>query len=722
MSTPLQPIIEELVGKIAMELVFAEPGKDAGLLPINSLLSEIEDACNASPPPDEVRQAVGLARGWVDAMLDTGAFTIDHLKRFNLWMTWMQDTAVALKQGRPVPPMPAWLSTSVGDGPEGSKVSPPVAQPAPVASQRSTAQPAPPPATMDVNEEPLVLNMEGNADLIREFLDESHEHLQQIELAVLALEENPDDKDNLNSIFRAFHTLKGGSGFLNLTPINKLAHELESLLDLARQGRLAAYGDLIDLILAGADVLKQFVAQIEERMASQNTTDPILLPTRDLVSRVRAAVDGKPSATTTRPAPSSTGGAGAAAPAASGETVAAVSDVHRSVVGFVKVDTIKLDNLIDLVGELVIAQSLVNQDDHVRSIQSQQLARNLAHLNRILNDLQRNAMSLRMVPIRSTFQKMHRLVRDLANKADKQVELRMSGDETELDRNIIEEINDPLVHMIRNSVDHGIERPESRVARGKPSKGTVQLRAFHQGGSVVIEIEDDGNGLDKDRILAKARAQGLVTEGQELTEKEIFDLIFAPGFSTAEKVTDISGRGVGMDVVRRNIDKLRGKIEIRSIPGKGSVFSIFLPLTLAIIDGLIVSVGGERFILPTLSVRESFRPHPGMISTLHERGEMVNVRGKLSPLLRLHEHFDIKPETTDPTQSIVIVVESNAEQRCLMVDRLLGKQEVVIKGLGDTFKQSRTLAGAAILGDGRVGLILDVNALVRLGGSNHARN
>jgi two-component system chemotaxis sensor kinase CheA len=268
--------------------------------------------------------------------------------------------------------------------------------------------------------------------------------------------------------------------------------------------------------------------------------------------------------------------------------------------------------------------------------------------------------------------------------------------------------------MVRNSVDHGVERPDVRLARGKSAHGTIQLRACHQGGSIVIQIEDDGGGLNKERILAKAIQQGLIPADAQLPEGEIYKLIFQPGFSTAEKVTSISGRGVGMDVVRRNIDKLRGRIEITSTLGVGSCFTIYLPLTLAIIDGLLISVGRERYILPTLSVRESFRPTPQMLSSLNESSEMVLVRGKLIPLLRLADHFEVPDAVSNPMEGLVVVVESNGQARCLLVDHLLGKQEVVIKSLGETFKHARSLAGAAILGDGKVGLILNVDSLVRL--------
>ena len=387
-----------------------------------------------------------------------------------------------------------------------------------------------------------------------------------------------------------------------------------------------------------------------------------------------------------------------------------------------KVDTGKLDQLIDLVGELVIAQSQTVQDKSLLQSGGQTLGRNLALLGRISSDLQRTAMALRMVPIRATFQKMTRLVRDLAAKAGKQVELELNGEGTELDRNLIEQISDPLVHMIRNAVDHGIESPQERLMRGKPVQGRIKLCAHHRGGNIVIEISDDGAGLDRARILAKGRAAGLIPADAQPSEQEIFNLIFAPGFSTAERVTDISGRGVGMDVVRRNIAKLHGRIELKSEPGAGSTFAIHLPLTLAIIDGLIFGIAGERFILPALCVRESFRPKPEMITTVLNRGETVCVRGKFSPLVRLGHRFGLQPQHTDPTQGIIIVVESDHQRYCLLVDRLLGKQEVVIKGLDDTLKRNRALAGATILGDGQVGLILDVNGLFGPGDASPVHN
>jgi two-component system chemotaxis sensor kinase CheA len=691
-SKSSQTTLLELADKIALELVFAEPGKDTGLLPINSLLGEIETQCASDPDLDCLRQAAGLARQYVDAAFDAGALDSDLISRLGAWSCWVREALAAGEAGRPVPPLPEKL-----------------------AAPRPPAAPVSPQCPAARGEEAIRLEIAGNAEVIREFVEEAQEHLHRIELDALALEDGPSATDTLHSLFRSFHTLKGGSGFLNLLPMNRLAHELETLLDLARQRKLSVEKELIDLILAGRDALRQFVAEIDRRLKGQGLEDPILVPTRALLERVQT-LQRKPAAAVS-PSPET---AGPSVPRA--DQTAPGPDAAQGAVGYVKVDTVKLDNLIDLVGELVIAQSQVAQDAREASARDQQLSRNLLHLGRITNDLQHIAMSLRMVPIRTTFQKMNRLVRDVAAKAGKNVELRMSGEDTELDRNLIEQINDPLIHMIRNAVDHGVEKPETREARGKPARGLIHLRAFHQGGNVVIEVQDDGAGLDKERIAAKAREAGLVPKDAQLTEQEIFALIFAPGFSTAEKVTEISGRGVGMDVVRRNIEKLRGKIEVRSSPGQGSTFSIHLPLTLAIIDGLIFSVGRERFIVPTLCVRESFRPRPDMISTVQGRGEIVAVRGQFNPLVRLYERFGLEPETRDPRNSIIIVVETNHARCGLLVDRLLGKQEVVIKGLGDALSRNPSIAGAAILGDGRVGLILNVNELVRPGDARLSQN
>jgi len=564
------------------------------------------------------------------------------------------------------------------------------------------------PAEMELN-----LNLASDADLLREFITESREHLDNIEQGVLVLEREPANAEMLNTVFRAFHTFKGGAGFLNLVPINRLAHILESLLDLARQGKFTINSPVIELILRGRDVLKKFLDEIDGQVGGGKPAAPILIPTEglkaevarmiELVSSGKMPVAAAPSPAMAPPAPATPASetAAPAAPSANGGANA-----------MVRVDTSKLDGLLDLVGEMVIAQSLVAPNLARLSDGDAQFSRNVAQLNRITRDLQRVSMSLRLVPVRGLFQKMARVARDISVKQNKKVNFITSGEDTELDRGVVEELNDPLLHMIRNSMDHGIESAEKRAAAGKSAVGSLQLRAYHQGGSIVVEIEDDGAGLNRDRILAKAIERGLVAPGAKLTDEEIYHFIFAAGFSTAEKVTDLSGRGVGLDVVRRNIEKLRGTVDISSMPGKGTLFKIALPLTLAIIDGLVIGVGAERYILPTLSVRESFRPTAEMISRIQNRAEVVNVRGRLIPLLRLHEIFGIQASATDPTQGIVVVVQSGANVRCLLVDALLHKQEVVIKNLNEMMvHKNPAFAGATILGDGRVGLILDVNAL-----------
>jgi two-component system chemotaxis sensor kinase CheA len=743
----------EVINSFALELAFAEPGKDTGLLPINNFLLQIEEQCQATPPPPELAQVVQLARARIDQIFDTTAkFDAAAIEWFGQWHSWFAAALERIEKQQPLPELPAKL-TAVS------------VEPTPAPTGSSGATPAGP-AISDAPT-PLVLNLESDRELLLEFINESQEHLQNIEQGVLVLEDDPQDANTLNSIFRAFHTFKGGSGFLNLIVIKDLAHELESLLDAARQHKLALNSAIIDVILEGGDTLKKFVTQITERINQNDATTPILIPTAGLIAKVKGilanpeapimaivpppatpapeATDDKSASVsivtaTATPAPEATDDksasvsivtatAATAAPAKVAEpearkenskpTAVATGNATASA-GYVKVDTIKLDSLIDLVGELVISESMVVQDPELLKLPSRHLARNLSQLRRITSELQRTAMSLRMVPIRATFQKMTRLVRDLAAKQNKLVQLVLSGEDTELDRNIVEEIADPLVHMIRNAADHGIEKPDARAKKGKPGLGTINLRAFHRGGNIVIQIQDDGNGLAKEKLLSKAVEKGIVKPGQTLTDKEIYELIFAPGFSTADQITDISGRGVGMDVVRRNIEKLRGKVEIDTVAGQGTTFTIYLPLTLAIIDGMIVSVGGERYIIPTLSVRESFRPRAEMISTVHERGEMVNVRGRLCPLLRLNRYFDQPSKTTDATDGIVVVIESGEQTRCLLVDELIGKQEVVIKNLGGTLKKNPSLAGGAVLGDGRVGLILNVDSLVRLSGGVNA--
>ncbi|HOW73673.1 MAG TPA: chemotaxis protein CheA [Phycisphaerae bacterium] len=375
----------------------------------------------------------------------------------------------------------------------------------------------------------------------------------------------------------------------------------------------------------------------------------------------------------------------------------------------VRIDTAKLDFLVDMVGELVIAQTLVNANSLISG--DPKLNKDVGQVSKIVRNVQEMAMSLRMVQIGGTFQKMARLVRDVSRKAGKQVQLSLAGEETELDKNVIQQISDPLIHMVRNAVDHGIEPPEARRAAGKNPVGHVHLAAYHQGGNIVVEISDDGKGLDPQMLVTKGIEKGLVQPGEELTDQQAYQLIFAPGFSTAAQVTDISGRGVGMDVVRRNIDQLRGKVEIASEKGKGSTFYIRLPLTLAIIDGMVVSVGRERFIIPTIAIAQALRPVPDQVFTIQQRGEMIQVREQLIPLIPLGILLGLS-ERVDPCDAMVVICNVDGRPVGFVVDDLLGQQQVVIKTLGERFEGLQGIAGAAILGDGRVGLIMEASGLV----------
>ncbi|XZE20457.1 chemotaxis protein CheA [Pirellulaceae bacterium SH449] len=380
----------------------------------------------------------------------------------------------------------------------------------------------------------------------------------------------------------------------------------------------------------------------------------------------------------------------------------------------VRVDRERLDELINQIGELVIGASMVEQE--VNQVTGGRSLESLAALGKIVRDLQEMSLGLRMVPIAATFQKMNRVIRDVAKKLNKKIEFTTEGDETELDKTVVDQISDPLVHMVRNAADHGIESPEDRILSGKPETGTVNLRAFQQGGNVYIELRDDGRGLNRKKILEKAIERGVVPPDANLSDNEICGLIFQPGFSTADTVTDVSGRGVGMDVVRRNVEALQGSVSIRSEEGKGSVLSVRLPLTLAILDGLLIRLSSEVFVIPLLSVIESICVQPNEIKQIVSVGEVIQLRGEIVPLVRLHDRLGIHDADSSRDQSLLVIVEDQGRRFALCVDELLGQQQVVIKNLETNFRKVPGVAGATILGDGRVALILDVYGVSNVNG------
>jgi len=377
----------------------------------------------------------------------------------------------------------------------------------------------------------------------------------------------------------------------------------------------------------------------------------------------------------------------------------------------IRVSIEKVDQLINLVGELVITQAMLLQTaTQMQETAPERLVNGLAQLERNTRDLQESVMSIRMMPISFVFSRFPRVVRDLSSKLGKQVELKTFGENTELDKGLIERIADPLTHLIRNSLDHGIELPETRVAAGKSPIGTIILKAYHQGGNIVIEVGDDGAGLPRNKILAKARERGLPVSDQ-MTDPEVFNLIFEAGFSTADQVTDVSGRGVGMDVVRRNIQAMGGRVEIESMLGVGTRMTVRLPLTLAILDGMSIAVGNQTYILPLSYVMESFQTQMGDIKTLSNQARVIQVRGEYLPVVVLHELFNIKPSSSDFSQGIMVVIDADGIKAAMFLDALVGQHQVVIKSLEANYRRVQGISGATIMGDGHVALILDVSAI-----------
>ncbi|HJT87779.1 MAG TPA: chemotaxis protein CheA [Bryobacteraceae bacterium] len=544
-----------------------------------------------------------------------------------------------------------------------------------------------------------------DAELLSDFLIEAGEHLLSIETHLLQLDQGAGGAEALQAVFRGFHTIKGLAGFLNFPVLQEVAHESESLLDLARSGTSPLSAGAVDVLLESVDYVRNSLAGIKANLEGRRSAgEP---PARQIIRSLRAAsADLAPASPPADPAVQESGNL-SQPEIAGGETPG-----RRDGDTVVRVSTAKLDYLVDMVGEMVIAQSLLRHDPEITRTADSQLLRNLSHLNRITTEIQKTVMSMRMIPVRHLFQRTARLLRDAARKAGKEIELAVSGEETELDRNIIEELSAPLMHMVRNAIDHGIESAEERAAAGKPTVGQIALNAYHQASHIVIEVSDDGRGIDRRKVITKALEKGLIESGAAMTDAEVFQLIFRPGFTTAGKVTDISGRGVGMDVVRKHIEKLRGRITTDSKPGMGATFRLKLPLTLAIIEGLVVAVGQERYIVPIFAVREVLRPRPDMISTVQAKGEMARIRDSLVPVVRLHRRFRVEPKSESAQDGILIVSENAGNRFCLLVDRLLGKQEVVIKGLGAMLKSIAGVSGSAILGDGHVGLILDMDGFV----------
>ncbi len=686
------------------------------------------------------------------------------------------------------------------------------------------------------------------------FFEESFEGLDAMESGLLNLDMGDVDEEAINTIFRAAHSIKGGSGTFGFTSVAEFTHVMETLLDEMRDGRRQITQGAIEILLGSVDCLREMLMAIQSgqeidtvRVAGHkkaldteldgqgNTTstlandsadqclgesatvimpatavqgwriafsphahllktgnDPVrmfreLAELGELSVRVdfqgvpdfhqldpeechlswdlqiigdisREQIDDvfdwveedcdlavqaltvqqpvtqpsgdvvkdRPEPVAESPEPTEVAPLKAELPAPSRKQhkpVAKNVPARPAGSSSIRVDTEKIDNLINMVGELVITQSMLSLvGEHFSINRLDQLKSGLAQLERHTRELQESVMNIRMLPINFVFTRFPRLVHDLSAKMGKKITLEMTGEQTEVDKTVIELISDPLVHLVRNSLDHGIEMPEQRLAAGKPETGKITLNAYHRGGNIVIEVCDDGRGLDKQKLQAKAIEKGLIEDNMPITEQQIFELIFMPGFSTAEQLSDISGRGVGMDVVRKNIQTLGGNIEIKSEQGQGSVFAIHLPLTLAILDGQSIAVGDETYIVPLVSIIESINVPEDMVNRVAGKGETFRLREEYLPIIRMHEIFSVENvRATKLSEGLVVVVEGQGVRCGLFIDDLLSQQQVVIKSLEANFRRVEGVSGATILGDGSVALILDIPGLVRLSNQQAAK-
>ncbi|HEY3320110.1 MAG TPA: chemotaxis protein CheA [Planctomycetota bacterium] len=554
-----------------------------------------------------------------------------------------------------------------------------------------------------------------SAEIRDRFVQEADELLQQAEQCLLALHKNPPNAAELIAeAFRSLHSLKGNCGFIGLADLESVSHRAETVLQKLKSEPTPT-GEQIQALLKGIDVLRSGVAAVSRgvRVSSANCQGAKVLLEQCIAA---PAVNGSARVSTSEP-PAIPGGASGEPPQRPRSTLLLPADGKTTQVlrNDIRVDLTKLDSLINLVGELVIAESMVTRNPVVLRLEDESLERAVHHLRRVLTDLQDVSMVVRMIPLSSTFRKMMRVVHDLSTKMGKQVKLDLIGEDTEVDKSVIELLSDPLVHILRNALDHGIETPEERIKSGKTEVGTVKIEAKHESGEVLIIISDDGRGMDRGKILAKAMERGLVRDPNGLRDREILNLIFEPGFSTAEKITDVSGRGVGMDVVKKNMEKLKGRIELHSKFGMGSTVVLRIPLTLAIMDGMLVRVGTARYTLPMSSIRETFRPVAERVTLTPDAQELVRVRDELIPVVRLHRVYQKKPDSEKLEEGILIVVEGGSTTAALFVDEILGQQQTVIKGLSEylgVLGGARGVSGCTILGDGEVSLILDVRTLV----------
>jgi len=568
-------------------------------------------------------------------------------------------------------------------------------------------------------------------EIIDDFLVEADELVASLDANLVTLESRADDLDLLNEIFRAAHTIKGTSSFLGFEQVTNLTHKMEDVLNKLRKAELKVTPEIMDVLLQSVDILKELLNNVREQNGQEVDLTAIIAR---LIAVQEAGGAPAPDTTvetvTVEPnsateAPSDFSGPGATAPAAGAKIPTAQAGSKKGGDQTIRVDVNRLDSLMNLMGELVLGRNslvqtvnLLNKDGQEVVDAKERLNRNAASINYITTELQLAVMKMRMQPIGKVFAKFPRLVRDLARDLNKEIDLIMEGESTELDKSVIEEIGDPLVHIIRNSCDHGIESPDDRAAKGKPRKGTVKISAKQEGSSIVIEVKDDGKGLDPTVLRAKAVERGMTTSeaAERLSDKAVFRFLFAAGFSTAKVVSDVSGRGVGMDVVRTNIEKLNGLVELDSVKGAGTTISIKLPLTLAIIQGLLVESDDEVFILPLSSVHETVRTEQANIYYVNQK-PVLRLRDEIIPIVNLGSVLRNDRRGFVLTEKPYVVIVGLADRKLgINIDRFLGQEEVVIKSLGRYLGSTAGVAGATILGDGRIRLIVDLLGLFQIAG------
>ncbi len=587
-------------------------------------------------------------------------------------------------------------------------------------------------------------------EMMESFVQEATEQLQDFENGLLKWGHEPDDKEVVAEIFRNIHSFKGNCGFLGFGDLEKLSHRMETVLDVVKSGTDMGKAKPADALLNLYDILKNGVIDISEKGSGKidgldlylELLDDFIPPNwggavKPPPPRVGEILVDKGVITEEtldqaldiqqKPIGEVLVDMGAAKPEHIDKALAAQEEVKDKPLREkpksaaiikrqdIRVDLEKIDTLIDLIGEMVIAENMLIHNPDLEGLELENFNKAGQQMSKLVKELQEVAMTIRMIPVAGLFRRMTRLVHDLSRKSGKKVDLVLDGMETELDKTVIEKITDPLVHLIRNSMDHGLETVEERRQADKSETGIIKLTASHEEGEVWIKIEDDGRGLNREKILAKAKEKGLLDgDGSGMSDKEVAGLIFLPGFSTAEQVTDVSGRGVGMDVVKQNLAKIDGKIDIDSRPRLGTQIILRIPLTMAIIDGMLIRVGNARYITPILPIRESFRPAPEAITVSPDGQELVKVRDQLYPVLRLHQLHRVKPDSETLSEGILILLEHQDQSVCLFADEILGQQQTVIKGLSDyiaNIGHVRCVSGCTILGNGEVCLILDVGAL-----------